>query len=216
MRTNTETNAQLIARMRGLADMATPQPWDIWDGPTFVGGGADLCIGAGKDWVANMDHRYGPDYLERVKHENDSGHAEMEGWPPDCGICSFNEDATQEERDNAAFIVASRSAVPELCARLAALQQVKDGAYGERNALVAAFSKLFPSSLERHVGAEWEDDWRWVVFIDLPAGQASWHIHDSELPLFDHMTREVGRSWDGHTTAEKYMRLAALEANHEA
>lgn len=88
----------------------------------------------------------------------------------------------------------------------------KDGAYAERNKLVAALSKLFPASLERHDGVEWEDDWRWVVFIDLPTGQASWHIHDSELPQFAHLPRQAGRRWDGHTNEQKYARLAVLSS----
>jgi hypothetical protein len=48
-----------------------------------------------------------------------------------------------------------------------------------------------------------------VVYIDHPEGQLSWHIHDSHLPFFDHVERGNGkRSWDGHTTEEKYQRLA--------
>jgi hypothetical protein len=90
------------------------------------------------------------------------------------------------------------------------MEKAKNNAYSERNRMVAALSKLFPASLERHDGDEWEDDWRWVVFIDLPTGQASWHLHDSEVPNFGHLAREVGRKWDGHTTDDKYARLAAL------
>lgn len=85
----------------------------------------------------------------------------------------------------------------------------KDLAYNERNKCVALIASLFPSSLERHPeeDASWEDDWRWIVFVDLPTGQVSWHIHDSELALFDHVPRIQGRIWDGHTTEEKYDRL---------
>jgi hypothetical protein len=50
------------------------------------------------------------------------------------------------------------------------------------------------------------------VFVQLPAGQASWHIHESELGWFDHLERRAGNSWDGHTTPEKYERLGSLEA----
>lgn len=98
-------------------------------------------------------------------------------------------------------------------AQLAELRAAKDMAYRERNKLVAALSKLFHASLERHPDedTDWEDDWRWVVFIDLPTGQVSWHIHDSELDLFDHLPRLQGRKWDGHSTEEKYERLARLE-----
>jgi hypothetical protein len=88
-----------------------------------------------------------------------------------------------------------------------------DAVYLERNRLVAALSKLFPASLERHPDTDvaWDDDWRWIVFIDLPTGQASWHLHDSHLALFDHLPRLDGRTWDGHTTDEKYARLTALQ-----
>lgn len=89
----------------------------------------------------------------------------------------------------------------------------KNQAYAERNKLVAALSKLFPASLERHPDEDttWEDDWRWIVFIELPTGQATWHIHDSELSLFDHLARNCGQKWDGHTTEEKYQRLTNLQ-----
>lgn len=91
----------------------------------------------------------------------------------------------------------------------------KDGAYSERNRLVAALSKLFPASIGPHVGEPWEDDWRNVVFIDLPTGQVSWHIHDSELPLFAHLGHDATRAWDGHSDSEKWQRVARLAAAEE-
>lgn len=96
--------------------------------------------------------------------------------------------------------------------RVQALEAQKDGAYAERNNLVAALARLFPSSLERHPEEDesWEDDWRWIVFIDLPTGQATWHIHDSELEKFSTIPRFAGRTWDGHTTEQKYERLAKV------
>lgn len=85
----------------------------------------------------------------------------------------------------------------------------KDNAYSERDHLVAALSKCFPSWLGRHEG-EWEDDWRWIVYINISIGQVSWHIHDSELPLFSHL--QIGpEKWDGHTTEEKYQRMEDLD-----
>lgn len=88
-----------------------------------------------------------------------------------------------------------------------------DAVYTERAHLVAALSKLFPSSLEQHEhkeGEDWDADWLNVVFIDLPTGQVSWHIALTDLRLFDHLPRNAGRKWDGHTTPEKYARLDAL------
>lgn len=100
-------------------------------------------------------------------------------------------------------------------AKYAALNQKreesKNNAYRERDALVCALSKLFPAHLARHpdTDLEWENDWRWIVFIELPTGQASWHIHDSEREMFNHL--EVGENnWDGHNNERKYKRLSAL------
>lgn len=91
------------------------------------------------------------------------------------------------------------------------LRKSKDLAYTERDRLVCALSKLFPSFLARHEDDPWEDDWRWIVFVILPTGQASWHIHDSEREWFNHLPVRSGPNWwDGHTTEEKYRRLAAL------
>ena len=88
-----------------------------------------------------------------------------------------------------------------------------DQVYAERDRLVAALSKLLPSHLSRHEGDDWEDDWRNIVCIHLPAGQATWHIHDSELPWFSHLLERDGH-WDGHSTAEKYERLAKLSPSN--
>jgi hypothetical protein len=91
----------------------------------------------------------------------------------------------------------------------------KDQAYAERNMCVAALAKVavsegFHAWRGLHVGDPWEDDWRNIVFIGLPTGQVSWHIHDAELPLFSFLPLRRGADWDwdGHDTAEKYRRLA--------
>lgn len=102
--------------------------------------------------------------------------------------------------------------------RVAGLEAEKDGAYSERDKLVSVLSKVYPASLERHQpeNDNWENDWRWVVFVDTPTGQVSWHIHDSELPMFSHLRRNAGRVWDGHTTDEKYNRLARITPLEDA
>lgn len=112
------------------------------------------------------------------------------------------------------FYSAAISSLPALLSKLAEGKKAKDGAYAERDKLVCALSKIFPASLERHPDSDttWEDDWRWIVFIELPTGQATWHIHDSELAWFDHLPRFTGKVWDGHTTPEKYERVASLAA----
>lgn len=91
---------------------------------------------------------------------------------------------------------------------VAAERKSKDRVYNERDRVVALLASIYPSSLERHPDDDttWEDDWRWIVYLDTPAGQLSWHIHDSELPLFAHVERFRGWKW----TEEKYERLAFL------
>lgn len=78
--------------------------------------------------------------------------------------------------------------------------------YTERAHLVATLSKLWPASLEVDPA---EPGWL-VCIIDSPMGQLSWHIAPDDLPLFSHLHRNTGRVWDGHTTEEKYARLASL------
>ena len=103
------------------------------------------------------------------------------------------------------------------------LRQAKDTAYRERNQLVAFLSRLYPYWLaakkyeEGEEGREgdwkndWDDEWKLVVFVLTPAGQMSWHIHDSEREIFSHLEGVLPReSWDGHSTEQKYERLEKL------
>jgi hypothetical protein len=94
------------------------------------------------------------------------------------------------------------------------LIQKRNAAYQERAAVVAALSKCFPAHLTRHevgIGESWDEDWRTIVCIHFPdpTGQCTWHIHDSEVALFSHL-EVTENDWDGHTTEEKYARLAVL------
>jgi len=82
--------------------------------------------------------------------------------------------------------------------------------YHERNMLVAYLATCYPSHLARHPEEDvWDDDWRWLVCIHTPAGQMTWHLHDSEYPLFTWIP-EQPNDWDGHTTDEKYTCLLGL------
>lgn len=105
------------------------------------------------------------------------------------------------------------------------LRAAKDRAYAERDMCVAALARVavsqgFHAWLGRHEGDPWEDDWRNIVFIGLPTGQVSWHIHDSELPQFAWLPRREPYNgwwtWDGHDTDEKYRRLAAWHASEKS
>ncbi len=87
----------------------------------------------------------------------------------------------------------------------------KDEAYAERNKLVAALARLYPSGIARTDIPKWDPEWHGCVYIDSPAGQLSWHFHDSEAYLFASLP-PYEKPWDGHTTDEKYERLARLTA----
>lgn len=87
----------------------------------------------------------------------------------------------------------------------------RDRVYAERNKLVCALSKLWPSHLAQHPASDtsWDPNWRNIVCIHSPVGQLCWHIMDSELPMFEHLKLKAN-DWDGHTTEAKYERLASL------
>jgi hypothetical protein len=96
------------------------------------------------------------------------------------------------------------------------LTAAKDGAYRERDQVVALLARMalalgWRAGLRSHQpdpDPTWDDDWKNVVAIDLPTGQVTWHFHDSERPLFHSLPPYAG-SWDGHDTAEKYRRVNA-------
>jgi hypothetical protein len=82
-----------------------------------------------------------------------------------------------------------------------------DNAYRERNQLVAALIRLtdWPAWAGFDAGAPGYT----VVYVESPAGQLSWHVRDDELDQFGPLPLLAGK-WDGHTTREKYERLATL------
>jgi hypothetical protein len=94
-------------------------------------------------------------------------------------------------------------------AKLAEAVAEKDGAYAERNQLVAYLASQFPSGTKPTNIPGWLPEWHGCVYIDTPAGQMSWHYHDSQAGLFAHTPPYTGE-WDGHATETKYARLAAI------
>lgn len=130
--------------------------------------------------------------------ERDQAQAEIEAQQHRIQALWMERDVVRVERDKA-------------LARLAEVEGYKDGAYTERNQLVSLLSKLFPSGTQRTAIEGWSDDWHGCVYIDLPTGQASWHYHDSQAHLFAHLPPYAG-TWDGHTTEQKYERIAGYAA----
>lgn len=85
-----------------------------------------------------------------------------------------------------------------------------DTVYAERNHCIALAAKFArQQGLRAYIAldpATEEEEWRNVVFIELPTGQVSWHIHVDDLPLFCTLPFAMN-VWDNHTTAQKYERV---------
>ena len=99
----------------------TPGPWLIWRGPQYVGGGEDICIGRGDQWLANMDHRQ-----PRCPQIMEGGHLCDE-----CDICTIDAPSISKQQLTNARLM---SAAPDLLAACKqALANLRDrGAdYGE-------------------------------------------------------------------------------------
>lgn len=79
--------------------------------------------------------------------------------------------------------------------------------YTERAHLIAALTKLLPA--RKFEGTE--EDFPVIIHIELPTGQAGWHIADADAHLFDHLHFSPDNDYDGHSTALKYKRLDRLE-----
>ena len=92
---------------------------------------------------------------------------------------------------------------------VAAATASKNDAYRERNTIVAALARMFPSGIRRTDIPGWDAEWHGCVFIDTPQGQMSWHYHDSDAALFGDLPPYT-KEWDGHSTPEKYARLARI------
>jgi len=88
-------------------------------------------------------------------------------------------------------------------------QSQLDAVYLERNQVVAALAKAYPSGIAKTAIEGWDEAWHGCVYIDFPWGQASWHFHDRDAHLFTHLPPYKGE-WDGHTTEEKYAAIDAV------
>lgn len=104
----------------------------------------------------------------------------------------------------------------------------RNAAYRERNACVALIAHMATAGfmggrawVAKHPpDLNWDPEWMNIVFVELrdyairdrpDTYQLSWHIHDSELPLFANIPHyfeiQPPEPWDGHTTVEKYERM---------
>lgn len=85
--------------------------------------------------------------------------------------------------------------------------------YYERDQCVVGLAKLAQDyglncGIGKDENAE-SPEWENVVYIDLPAGQVSWHVPAREIHLFSFLDSYNGK-WDGHDTEEKYRRVMQM------
>lgn len=139
---------------------------------------ADIKLGARTAWQAAT---------ERMQ---------AEGWRQ----CAIGQKSTQY------------CAMAELAeASLKELKDRKDNAYLERNQCVSLIATManalgYRAGTARTAIEGWSESWHGCVYIDIPAGQVSWHYHDSHAHLFAHLPPYCDE-WDGHDTPEKYRRV---------
>ena len=87
-------------------------------------------------------------------------------------------------------------------------REATSSAYKERNQLVALLSTCFPSGKAKTAIEGWDEAWHGCVYIEFPWGQASWHYHNSDAWMFEHLP-PYNKQWNGHTTEQKYAGIAA-------
>jgi hypothetical protein len=195
-----------------------PAPWcrDAWFTLSLYGDGQGTSLHRG--WEAICDalvaaHYFQPDDDQRAEvmakftdweiWENVGGHPWR--WFSDYEDGSITVERVTDGEDP------DRFAAQRAAEAVEQMRDRKDAAYTERNRVVTALARLFPSGTRRTDIPGWSEDWHGCVYIDLPTGQVSWHYHDSQAPLFADLPPYRGE-WDGHTTELKYERLAASAA----
>lgn len=128
--------------------------------------------------------------------------------------------APSDEQDQAVLVVTLEDAAALLGVPAPTATPAVDvrPIYSERAALVAYLAAHFPAVVSRNDPECPEYD---VLYVDASAelgaeaGQLTWHIHPDDLEhLMAHVRRveptDARAQWDGHTTEEKYRRVAKL------
>lgn len=92
----------------------------------------------------------------------------------------------------------------------------RDGAYRERAQLLAWLAALHPAVRTPATDID-EPGWQILYLRPAAGGQMSWHIAPRDADLLGHVEQvpvdDERAQWDGHTTEEKYQRIASLTAD---
>lgn len=104
-------------------------------------------------------------------------------------------------------LAALRAPIPDWERQLLEQQAERDALYRERAQLVAYLAACWPSEIRDAPDAP---GWM-IIYIRTPKGQMSWHLSFADAAdLFSHVPVGAETEWDGHTTEQKYDRLADL------
>ncbi|WP_106435674.1 hypothetical protein [Streptomyces sp. TOR3209] len=102
-----------------------------------------------------------------------------------------------------------------LTKQIKTVEAERDGAYRERAHLVALLAALTDGAVISYARDVDEPGWQ-IVYLTLGGHQATWHISPRDADLFAHVERvdveDPRAQWDGHTTEQKYERIAAWTA----
>lgn len=78
-----------------------------------------------------------------------------------------------------------------------ALKAKLDQTYDQRNLLAIALAQLVPGSgWGRDNNESWSDDWRTVVYLHLPRGQVTFHMHPRQSALAIGNLPQYEGAWD--------------------
>ena len=91
-----------------------------------------------------------------------------------------------------------------------------DDIYSERDKILVllarwALEQGYPVGVG--IDAEQPEIWKYILFIELPTGQISWHLLEPELEWFSFLP-DYTEPWDGHTRSEKYERVLKYAKNY--
>jgi hypothetical protein len=90
-------------------------------------------------------------------------------------------------------------------------EQQIDAAYRERAHLIALLAAMTRRAVITPAEDVEEPDWQ-IIYLSIGGRQASWHIAPRDADLFQHVKHVDSNNpltiWDGHTTEEKYRRIA--------
>ena len=104
--------------------------------------------------------------------------------------------------------------------RLTSVEAERDGAYGERNRVVAWAARMalalgFDVTVTKTAIHGWDTAWHNCIYVQTPEGQVSWHFHDQEVDVFADFPRGAV-AWDGHSTPQKYDRVRTARYTNRA